>query len=215
MAYDSEHDWENAAERLEGSRSDRNPRSLATRGMQRGLVAARRQALGCGTQAATWGGETDGDPFFVGWSRTIAATRSSTPSSNATQPRPPRRTPRLGAFLREEYAPIADPHDPVGRDRYALFAAAFSGIELDLDQTYQWGWEELYRIEERMREVAARIVPGVPVVAVAEHLDHDASRTIEGEAEFKQWNQELIDQTIAELNGPTSTSPNRCAAARR
>ena len=52
-----------------------------------------------------------------------------------------------------------------------------------------------------MRTVAARILPGESVVAVADHLDHDLSRTVEGEREFQQWNQELIDRTIAELDG--------------
>ena len=72
---------------------------------------------------------------------------------------------------------------------------------MDLDETYTWGWEELYRIEERMREVAARILPGETVVAVGDHLDHDASRTIEGVDAFRSWNQDLIDRTIAELDG--------------
>ncbi len=202
MAYDSEQDWENVAQRLA-----RVPDAIASlevslrEGMQRGLVAARRQALGCGTQAATWGGETDGDPFFVA----LVANHDGDPKLHAELERNAATATEayaaLAHFLRSEYAPIANPHDPVGRDRYALFARAFSGIELDLDETYKWGWEELYRIEERMREAAARILPGEPVVAVAEHLDHDAGRTIEGEAEFRQWNQELIDHTIAELNG--------------
>jgi uncharacterized protein (DUF885 family) len=35
--------------------------------------------------------------------------------------------------------------------------------------------------------------------AVIEHLEHDPHRTIEGEDEFRQWNQDLIDRTIEEL----------------
>ena len=52
-----------------------------------------------------------------------------------------------------------------------------------------------------MRAVAERILPGEPVAAVADHLDHDATRTVEGVDAFQRWNQELIDRTIAELNG--------------
>ena len=37
------------------------------------------------------------------------------------------------------------------RERYALFARAFNGIDLDFEETYQWGWDELYRIEDAMR----------------------------------------------------------------
>ena len=66
MSYDSEHDWEVAARRMA-----RVPESIAgfetslRTGMNRGIVAAHRQAIGCAQQAATWGGESDGTPFFV------------------------------------------------------------------------------------------------------------------------------------------------------
>jgi uncharacterized protein (DUF885 family) len=203
MPYDTEADWEVAAQRLA-----RVPDAIASfeaslrEGMQRGLVSARRQALGCALQAATWGGENaDGAAFFV----TLVAGHAGDGKLHGELDRSAAGATDayagLARFLREEYAPKADPHDPVGRDRYALFSRAFSGIELDLDETYAWGWEELYRIEERMRLVAERIVPGESVVAVADFLDHDASRTIEGVDEFREWNQELIDHTMSELNG--------------
>ena len=125
MAYDSEHDWEIAARRLA-----RVPESIASletalrEGMARGLVAARRQALGCAQQAATWGGdESDITPFFVSL---VAGhdgdaklhTELERAASTATE-----AYASLARFLRDEYAPNADPHDPVGRERYALFAA--------------------------------------------------------------------------------------------
>ena len=73
----------------------------------------------------------------------------------------------------EEYAPHADEHDPVGRDRYSLYAQDFNGIELDLDETYAWGWDELHRIERAMGQVAERIIPGADVDTVIEHLETD------------------------------------------
>src|SRR5689334_13220639 len=203
MAYDTEHDWEVAARRLA-----RVPESLTSfetalrEGIARGIVAARRQALGCADQAGAWGGEdSGGPPFFVA----LVARHDGDPTLHTELERLAREATeayaRHAAFLRDEYAPNSEPRDPVGRERYTLFARSFNGIELDLDETYAWGWEELYRIEERMREVAARILPDEPVAAVADHLDHDASRTVEGVDAFRQWNQELIDRTIAELNG--------------
>jgi uncharacterized protein (DUF885 family) len=202
MPFDSEHDWEVAAKRLE-----RVPESIASleaalrEGMARGLVSARRQAIGCAHQAATWGGESEATPFFVA----LVGNHTGDPTLHARLERSASAATdayaRLAGFLRDEYAAKADPHDPVGRERYALFARSFNGIELDLDETYAWGWEELYRIEERMREVAARILPGESVVAVGDFLDHDATRTIEGVDEFQHWNQDLIDRTISELDG--------------
>src|SRR5213592_1677391 len=67
MAYDTEDDWGVAAQRLA-----RVPESLVSfetalhEGMRHGIVAARRQALGCADQAGAWGGEDpDESPFFV------------------------------------------------------------------------------------------------------------------------------------------------------
>jgi uncharacterized protein (DUF885 family) len=202
MAYDTDDDWQIAAQRLA-----RVPESIASleaalrEGMQRGLLSARRQALGCAQQAATWGGEHSDAPFFVA----LVAGHNGDPKLHAELEQNAAAATEAYAqhatFLRDDYAPQADPRDPVGRERYALFSRAFSGIELDLDETYAWGWEELYRIEETMRDVAQRILPGESVVAVADHLDHDLSRTIEGVREFQQWNQDLIDRTMDELAG--------------
>jgi uncharacterized protein (DUF885 family) len=203
MAYDTEADWEVAAQRLAGVPDAIASFEAALReGINRGIVSARRQALGCAHQAGAWGGEDpDQSPFFVA----LVADHAGDPKLHAELERlAAAATDAYAAharFLRDEYAPKADTHDPVGRERYALFARSFNGIDLDLDETYAWGWEELYRIEERMREVASRILPGEPVTAVADHLDHDLTRTIEGEDEFRRWNQDLIDQTISEMNG--------------
>ena len=68
----------------------------------------------------------------------------------------------MGRYLVEEYAPHATEHDPVGRERYSLYARDFNGIDLDLDETYAWGWEELYRIEHAMRSVASGSSPAPP-----------------------------------------------------
>jgi uncharacterized protein (DUF885 family) len=92
-------------------------------------------------------------------------------------------------------------HDPVGRDRYSLYARRFNGITLDLDETYAWGWDELHRIEHAMRSVAERIIPGIDVDAVIEHLETDPNRAMEGVDEFQRWNQNLLDTTVAELDG--------------
>ena len=122
------------------------------------------------------------------------------------------RTRRWGATSWRSTHPRADRHDPVGRERYALYARDFNGIELDLDETYAWGWEELHRIEHAMREVAERIIPGAPIDEVIEHLEADPTPAIEGVDEFQRWNQELLDTTIAELERHPLRHPRRRAA---
>jgi uncharacterized protein (DUF885 family) len=198
MHLDSDAEWAVAAERMR-----RVPAALESieaslrEGVERGLVAARRQALACAEQAATWGGERDDEPFF----RAFAARRPDDSGLADAAEVATAGYAQLAAYLRDEYAPAASPRNAVGRDRYALFARDFNGIELDLDETYAWGWEELHRIEDAMRRVAERILPGASIDEVIQHLDADPARAIEGADEFIRWNQGLIDQTIADLDG--------------
>ncbi|MDQ1468396.1 MAG: hypothetical protein QOH10_2811 [Actinomycetota bacterium] len=195
MSYETDDDWATVTARM-----GRVPDALASieatlrEGVARGVVAARRQALACAQQAEAWGGSA---PYF----RNLAERRPDDRALEATAEAATAAYGRFGAYLRDEYAPTADPHDPVGRDRYKLFAAAFNGVDLDLDETYAWGVEELHRIEHQMQLVAERILPGEAVTTVIEHLDRDPARSIEGVDEFRRWNQELIDRTMSELNG--------------
>jgi uncharacterized protein (DUF885 family) len=207
MAFDTREDWETAVTRME-----RIPAAIASleatlrEGMSRGTVAARRQALACADQAATWGGEKDGtEPFFMALADRYGAldlgngtfeTRLEHAAQGATA-----AYARLARFLRDDYAPAAETHDPVGEERYRLFARSFLGMEPDLHETYAWGWEELGRIEHAMREVGERILPGEPLDAVINHLEQAPERVVDGVDAFQRWNQELIDRTIADLDG--------------
>jgi uncharacterized protein (DUF885 family) len=198
MAFDTDDDWEVATERMTRVPASVESIEAALReGVSRGIVSARRQALACAEQAATWGGEREAEPFF----KTLAARRPGNARLDEAADAATAAYARLGAYLRDEYAPNAEPRDPVGRDRYALFSRYFNGIDLDFDATYAWGWEELHRIEEQMRRVGERILPGESIGAVIEHLDNDDSRAMQSVEDFQRWNQELIDQTISDLNG--------------
>jgi uncharacterized protein (DUF885 family) len=198
MLLENDEQWAAATERMR-----RVPDSLQSieaslrEGIARGLVAARRQALACAEQAATWGGQGDNEPFF----RMLAARRPDDHELAAAADVATAGYAQLAAFLRDEYAPAATPHDAVGRDRYAFFARDFTGIELDLDETYAWGWEEVHRIEDAMRHVGERILPGASIDEVIMYLDEDENRAAEGPDAFIHWNQGLIDETIADLNG--------------
>ena len=58
-------------------------------------------------------------------------------------------------FLDDELAPAAPTADGVGRERYALASRGFIGVEVDLEETYAWGVEELARMVADARRVAA------------------------------------------------------------
>jgi uncharacterized protein (DUF885 family) len=207
MARETPDDWQVIAERMalvpQGLSSIEG--ALAE-GAAQGVVAARRQAVACTRQADTWGGiDPDTRPFFhalvdeyeaSGLGDGALQARLQSLAARATE-----AYASLGRFLVEEYAPRASERDAVGRERYALYAQDFNGIELDLDETYAWGWDELHRIEHAMGQVAERIIPGADVDTVIAHLESDPTLAIEGVDAFQRWNQELLNTTVAELDG--------------
>lgn len=108
-------------------------------------------------------------------------------------------------WLDEQLAPLSRPDDAIGREKYPLYARAFLGTAIDLDDTYAWGLDELTRIESRMVEVARLIVTdgtATELDAVDEAiaaLDADPAHRIVGAEEFRDWMQSVADTAIAEL----------------
>jgi uncharacterized protein (DUF885 family) len=204
MSYETPDDWAVVAERMTGVRDSlASFRAALEAGAREGLLAARRQALACAVQAETWGGLNSDEPFF----RAVADryTESSNGALGASLSRAADDATaayaEIAAWLRDTYAPLALERDAVGADRYRLQARLFCGMELDLAETYEWGWDELYRIEHAMREVGERILPGEGIQSVLSYLETDEHRVIEGVTEFQTWLQNLIDSSISELNG--------------
>jgi uncharacterized protein (DUF885 family) len=104
-------------------------------------------------------------------------------------------------FLTGTLAARAPERDALGADRYRLGVRDFLGTELDLAETYAWGWEELARIEAEMAVAAAEIAPGEPLPAVLAALDADPAYRVVGAEAFRGWIQELADRAIADLDG--------------
>lgn len=99
-----------------------------------------------------------------------------------------------------ELAPRGREKESVGREQYARDSRYFLGTDIDLDETYAWGWAELHRLETEMAEVAAQLAgPGATVDEAVALLEGDASRRIEGAERFRDWMQEHADRTLADL----------------
>jgi uncharacterized protein (DUF885 family) len=105
----------------------------------------------------------------------------------------------FGQFLGRELAPHGREKEAVGRDYYALASRYFLGATVDLEETYQWGWEELKRIEDQMAAVAEEIVPGGTVDEAVAALDADPKRTLQDKHSFRDWMQDLADRTIGAM----------------
>ncbi|MGP4028126.1 DUF885 domain-containing protein [Actinomadura sp. 3N407] len=107
----------------------------------------------------------------------------------------------FASFLTGELAARAPVRDALGADRYRLGVRDFLGTDLDLEETYAWGWEELARIESEMADAAERILPGEPLAAVLAALDADPAYRVAGAEAFVAWIQELADRAIGDLDG--------------
>jgi uncharacterized protein (DUF885 family) len=207
MPRGTARDWETIATRLAAA-----PAALGgfqrtlEEGMRRGLTAARRQVSANIAQAETWSGRAAGSTsFFQALAREAAgsgvATAATVEELRRAADAADTAFGQFAGFLRERYFDAAVERDGVGRERYALESRRFNGIELDLDETYRWGWDELWRIEREMQETCARILPGASVPETIAYLERDPARSIEGVDRFQRWMQDLQDRTIAELDG--------------
>lgn len=207
MPVAARQDWEIIAARLERvSAGLAGLQATLTAGLQRKLPAARRQALACAEQATVWSGGRPGTrAFFLTlldrYDQARLGDDRLRQRLESAAGRACEAYGQMADFLRQTYAPRATERDPVGADRYGLLARGFTGLELDLRETYDWGWHELRRIEDEIRRVAAQILPDQPPAAVVEFLEKDPQRAIEGVEAFRQWLQQLMDRTIAQLDG--------------
>lgn len=194
MPHESDDEWCNVRRRLaEVPMALDRLRASFEYAASKGQVAARRQALACAAQCDVWGIREGYFAELAGQCTSLDLTDEAGAAADAFL--------AFSTWLRNDYATIATPHDPVGRERYKLMARYHNGIDLDIDDTYQWGWEELRRIERRMEELVERIRPGASRDECIAELNVDPRYMIEGGDNFVAWSQDVIDRTIDELDG--------------
>ncbi len=104
----------------------------------------------------------------------------------------------FGDFLRSMLSKASE-QDAIGRERYRLLSKRFLGAEIDLDETYQWGIEELARVVAEQEAVANEILPGASVAEAIAHLENDPATKLHGTDELQKWMQRLSDKAIEDL----------------
>ena len=102
----------------------------------------------------------------------------------------------FAATLRAELRPHAPQEDAVGIEHYRLASRVFLGAEVDLEETYRWGQEELARIIAAQKADAERIRPGATVEEARAILDADPARTLTGTQALRDWMQGLSDRAL-------------------
>ncbi|MGI8759695.1 MAG: DUF885 domain-containing protein [Jatrophihabitantaceae bacterium] len=201
MAIETAEDWATVAARL-----TRVPQALAgyTASLRlaasRGDVSAARQVRAAAQQAAKNAGS---DGFFATFA--ASAPEGLPPAARADLDRGARAAAdayeALAAFLRDELPAQAPSADAVGREKYPLHSRSFLGAVIDLDETYEWGQQELARITAEMQATAERILPGSSVAEAMAHLDADPARKVLGRDALVEWMQGKADAAIAALAG--------------
>ncbi|MCM6760847.1 DUF885 domain-containing protein [Rathayibacter sp. ZW T2_19] len=203
-------DWEDVAERLHALPAALTGYAETLReGIRRGVVPARRQVGLVAEQAAKIAAPRG---FFAELAADAAPTRGSLPASLAGRLEEGARRAaaaygELERFLRSELAPAATEQDAVGREHYALQSRRFLGAVVDLDETYEWGIEELARMTSEQEAIAREILPGASVAEAIAHLDADPSRTLHGVDALQRWMQETSDRAVRELAGTAFDIP--------
>ena len=213
MSKTSEDDWENVAARMQAVPGAlEGLRETLEAGISAGVLGARRQALAVALQARTWGGVGEGATSFF---HSLAATRESAAGADdrlagdlaQAADTAAQAYAEFAEYLAGRYTDASEERDAVGPETYALFARGFTGADLDLSDTYDWGWGEVARLDQEIREVTEEILPGQSLDEVRAALDagtvgpSGGPRIVESESDFQGWMQDLQDRTIAELDG--------------
>ena len=198
MPTETEGDWANISSRLNSAPTavDQYIETLRL-GIERGVVPAKRQVLEVIIQSRE---SADPDGVFaelVAGASGVSDGLSSDLQKGALASANAYGT--LAEFFEKELLPAAGEKDAVGRELYAVASRAFLGATVDLDETYEWGVEELQRMVDEQTSIANEIKPGASVEEAIEFLNEDASRKLHGTEALQKWMQETSDHAIAEL----------------
>jgi uncharacterized protein (DUF885 family) len=201
MPTATEEDWATIARRLAAlpSALDGYARGLDD-AADRGRVSAARQVRLAAGRARQWAGRPG---FFadlvagapVGEGSSLAGDlRSALDGATAA-------LHDFADHVERSLLPRAPERDAVGRERYAVESRFFTGVDLDLEETYAWGWEELARIVAEKETVAESIAPGQGIAGAMAALDADPARMVRGRDALQAWLQDTADRAIEALDG--------------
>ncbi len=202
MPTDAPEEWERIAARLDSvpGAIDGYIETLRE-GAREGVVPAVRQVRAVAAQARR---NAKPDGFFTTFTASAKAGDAELPEAlrrhlEGGADAAASAYGRLAEFLEGELQPVAGERDGVGRDIYALQSRHFLGAVIDLDETYEWGIEELARMVAEQESIAREIVPGASVAEAIAFLDGDPSRKLHGTDALQRWMQETSDRAVADL----------------
>jgi uncharacterized protein (DUF885 family) len=193
LPRDGDDDWHRIAMRLAAIPAMFDSwRASLELGLDRGLPAARRQAVEQALAADRCVGSHDA--LVASYGDGPVAAELAAAASQAYQ-----GYAEVARYLREDYAPRAAEADGVGAQRYAVAARLSLGADIDFSEAYEWGWDELRRIDAEMTAEAGRVKAGASVAEATALLNETCYVT--GEDAYLAWLQDRHDQAIEQLDG--------------
>ena len=193
--------WQTIAERMAAvPTAFAGMRESWSLGIAQNTVAPRRQALVVAEQLETWAGTPLAPGFFAQFAESATSVagapleklrQAAVEASNSMA--------ATAKYLREIYAPAADPRNGVGEQRHALARRRFMGMNVDAREAYEWGFAEVARLDAELIKTAKEINPNATLNEVREFLDTDPSHSIEGEENLRDWLQSLMDDAMSFL----------------
>jgi uncharacterized protein (DUF885 family) len=202
MDTTSEGGWEAVAKRLETIATPlAQYRASLEEGARRGLVPAQRQVAAALAQAKVHASPGSSFRSLVG-SYDAAGGKDAALRTRLERGVDTARAAYddFGAFLQQLHAK-ATPRDAFGRERYARAAKRFLGTDVDLEETYAWGFEEVAKIEAAMSELSGRIMPGKTTREVVAALEQSPEQLITDTDRFLELMRERQQRALSELLG--------------
>ena len=196
MPTSTAEQWSTIAERMSAvPKAFAGMRESWALGVDKNVVAPRRQALAVAAQLEAWAGSKETPGFFTSFVEQ-AASISGAPLERLRDEarRASAALAETAEYLRKDYAPKADPRDGVGPERHALARRRYLGMSIDAQDAYAWGWHETKRLDAEIARVSNEIKPGASAAEVRHLLDTDPARAVHGEENLRAWLQELMDE---------------------
>jgi len=193
--------WKTIAERMQAvPTAFAGMRESWSLGISRNTVAPRRQALVVAEQLDSWAGSSSAPGFFTQFAES-AKSVAGAPNEQLRQAaiEASKSMAETASYLRNTYAPVADPRNGVGEERHALARRRFMGMNVDAREAYEWGFAEVARLDAELIKTAKEINPNATLDEVRNYLDTDPKHSIEGEENLRDWLQQLMDDAMTFL----------------
>lgn len=172
-------------------------------GLDDGDVVARRQVVTLVDQVRA---VAEGSRFTDMASR-AAATGGDVDSVTGAATAARAASARFADWLEADYLPRTIPVDACGRERYLTDAEYYLGMDLDVDEAYEWGWSEVHRLIDEMRATAKEIDPDKGIEEVIHLLDTDPARSSPDHQSFAQFVRSIQEEAVDQLEGDAFDVP--------